>query len=69
MALDRIVEEALHSYQYGTLTNHELRTIMLLVEHAKRDLKANNDNGRNYLPVIELSVDGKILDKLEGEVS
>lgn len=67
MALDKIIEESLHSHQYGTLTNNELRTIMLIVENAKRDLNKHDGNGRNYDLEYKVTVDGKSLDKLEGE--
>jgi len=42
--LDLIIEQALHSHQYGTLTNQELRGILDIVQHAKDDLGKNKGN-------------------------
>ncbi len=42
--LDAIIQEALHSHQYGTLTNNELRIILEIVQIAKDDIAKNNGN-------------------------
>ncbi len=39
--LDKIIQEALHSNQYGTLTGSELKAILDIVNHAKSDLDNN----------------------------
>lgn len=40
--LDKIIQESLHSYQYGTLSPNELEAIIKIVEHAKLDLEKND---------------------------
>jgi len=42
--IEKIIQESLHSYQYGTLSPNELEAIMKIVDHAKRDLDKNNGN-------------------------
>ena len=44
LVLDRIIEEALHSHQYGALTNMELKGILEIVQFAKNDLDYNKGN-------------------------
>ena len=42
--LDAIIQEALHSHQFETLTNNELVGIMEIIQHAKDDLDNNSGN-------------------------
>ncbi len=44
LSLDKIIQEALHSNQYGTLTGAELKAILDVVNHAKSDLDSNEGN-------------------------
>jgi len=41
LSLAKIIEEALHSNQWGTLTSAELKAIYDIVQHAKADLDNN----------------------------
>ncbi len=44
MVLDNIIQEAVHSQGWGTLTGAELKAIMDVVDHAKKDLDKNGGN-------------------------
>ena len=48
MTLDEIIREALHSNQYGTLTNLELKGILEIVQFAKNDLAKHEGNRSKY---------------------
>jgi hypothetical protein len=69
MALDGIIQEALHSQGWGTLTNQELRGIMMIVDDAKADLKKNGGNRHpdDYKKIVTVNIDGKTITKLDGE--
>lgn len=60
--IDAIIQEALHSQQFGTLTNIELWAILKIVEHAKNDLDKNDGNrSKNaYDDKIDLSINGVV---------
>lgn len=56
MTLDKIIEQSLHSYQYGTLTNAELKGIFDIVQHAKDDLDNNAGNRAENAYEVKVAV-------------
>jgi len=56
MGLDRIIQEAVHSHSWDTLTNNELGAILKVVEHAKNDLNKNGGNRSKNAYEIKVEV-------------
>lgn len=56
MGLDRIIQEAVHSQGWGTLTNNELGAILKVVQHAQDDLNKNGGNRSKNAYEIKVEV-------------
>lgn len=72
MALDGILEEAIHSFECGTLTNEELRGIMIIVERAKADIIKNDGRKRSvesHAVKVAVNFDDEKVSKLEGDIA